>query len=138
MAVTQKTIDISNTEYNSELEWASANGYWLNLLNGITWDEKIKKYRLTPLKYSTVSLYGEKIRFGDGQEFQVIFSCLASEYLHKQKVKDEFNDKIQWLKDQYNEQVKLKRHIDSNNTDLKKLRAEGALANKEDLADGLD
>ena len=36
------------------------------------------------------------------------------------------------------EQQKIQAHIDSTNTDIKKLRREGSLLDKEDLADGME
>lgn len=133
MAVTQKHIDISDTEMTAQ-QWAeSQNNIWMNLLNGIRWDPIDNKYKVAPIKYSDVSLEGEKIRFGNNQEFQVLFSCLACEYAHKQEVKNKWNEALENLKKAYEEQKQLDRYTQSNNVDLKKLRDEGELLTKDEL-----
>ena len=47
-------------------------------------------------------------------------------------------ERAQKVVDDFKEQQKIQAHIDSTNTDLKKLRREGALLDKEDIADGLE
>jgi hypothetical protein len=138
MAISVKSVDLTETEYASELDWAADKGYWMNMLGGIRYDYVRQKYVMAPIKYSDVSLEGEKIRFASGQEFQVIYSCLAAEYKNKQEVKDAWWERAQKVVEDFKEQQKIQAHIDSTNTDLKKLRREGALLDKEDIADGLE
>lgn len=56
---------------------------------------------MMPIQYSDVNMEGEKVRFADGREFMVIYSCLASEYAHKQEVKDEWWAKARELIEGY-------------------------------------
>ena len=59
MAITTKNIDLSK-EYASEQQWAeNTNGVFMNMLNGVTYNEIDKKYHLLPIKYSDVNLEGE-------------------------------------------------------------------------------
>lgn len=135
MAITQKHIDVSD-KYDSEQEYAeNTPGVYMNMLGGIRWDPIDNKYKAAPIKYSDVDLTGEKIRFSGGQEFTVIFSCLATEYKNKAEVRNAWYEAAQKLKEDYIEQTKLEKHIASNNTDLKKLRKEGALLDQDDLED---
>ena len=134
MAVTKKDIDLTKTDYVSAQSYAEAKtGTWMNMLNAISFNEKDHKYHMPPIQYSDVNLEGEKIKFASGQEFTVIFSCLAAEYKNKKEVYDAWWKKANELKAAYQEQVKLDAHIASTNTDLKKLRKEGQLLNKEEL-----
>ena len=34
MSISVKNIDLAETEYNSELDWAADKGYWMNMLGG--------------------------------------------------------------------------------------------------------
>ena len=134
MAVTKKDVDLTNTDYVSAQSYAETKtGTWMNMLNAISFNETDHKYHMPPIQYSDVNLEGEKIKFASGQEFTVIFSCLASEYKNKKEVYDLWWKKANELKAAYQEQVKLDAHIASTNTDLKKLRKEGQLLNKEEL-----
>lgn len=136
MTVTQKRLDISDTELTAQ-QYAEQNNLWMNMLGGVYYDKITNKYKMAPIKYSDVSLLGEKIRFASGQEFQVIHSCLASEYKNKKEVYNAWWDRAKKLVEQYKEQQKIAEHIASNNTDIKKLRKEGALLGTEDLTDGM-
>jgi hypothetical protein len=133
MAITTKNIDLSK-EYASEQQWAeNTNGVFMNMLNGVTYNEIDKKYHLLPIKYSDVNLEGEKIRFSGGQEYTVVFSCLAKEYAHKTEVRDAWWQKARSLVEAFKEERKLDGYLASNNTDLKKLRSQGNLLDKDDL-----
>ena len=140
MAVTKKDIDLTPTDYASAQNYAESKvGTWMNMLNAISFNEVDHKYHMPPIQYSDVNLEGEKIKFASGQEFTVIFSCLASEYKNKKEVYDAWWNKAKELKKAYEEQIKIDSHIASHNTDLKKLRKEGQLLNKEELEnDGND
>jgi hypothetical protein len=134
MAIETKHVDISEKEYASQQEWAeNTKGVYMNLLGGVRWDPTDNKYKMAPIKYSTVPLEGEKIQFGGGQEFIVMFSCLAEEYAHKKEVRDLWWEKANEVVNSYKEQKQLQDHIATNNTDLKRLRKEGLLKTQEEL-----
>jgi hypothetical protein len=134
MAIETKIIDLTNTEFSSEQEYAeNTPGVFMNLLGGCYYDPVTNKYKLPPIKYSSVSLLGEKIRFNNNQEFTVLFSCLGVEYKHKKEVYNKWWEEARKLVDAYKEQVKIDEHIRTNNTDLKKLRREGLLLTSEEL-----
>ena len=76
---------------------------------------------------------GEKIKFASGQEFQVLYSCLAMDYANKKEVKNEWWEQTNKLVEGYKEQKQIQDHIATNNTDLKRLRKEGALLDKDEL-----
>lgn len=138
MSIEVKQVDLTNTDYASELDWAADKGYWMNMLGGVRYDYITQKYVMAPIKYSDVSLEGEKIKFASGQEFQVLYSCLAAEFKNKQEIKNAWWEHAQKIVDDFKEQQKIQAHIDSTNTDLKKLRREGSLLDKEDLADSME
>ena len=134
MAISKKDLDLTTTEHISAQSYAEATkGIWMNMLNAISFNEVDHKYHMPPVQYSDVNLEGEKIKFASGQEFTVIYSCLASEYKNKKEVYDKWWTKAKELKEAYIEQRKLDAHIASTNTSLKKLRAEGQLLTKEEL-----
>mgnify|MGYP003475732154 CR=1 FL=1 len=138
MTIEVKSVDLSETEYDSELDWAADKGYWMNMLGGVRYDYTRQKYVMAPIKYSDVSLVGENIKFASGQEFQVLYACLAAEYKNKKEVYDEWWNHAEKVVNDFKEQQKIQAHIDSTNTDLKKLRREGSLLDKEDLADDME
>lgn len=134
MTISKKDLDLTTTEHISAQSYAEATkGIWMNMLNAISFNETDHKYHMPPVQYSDVNLEGEKIKFASGQEFTVIYSCLASEYKNKREVYDAWWNKAKELKKAYEEQRKLDSYISSTNTDLKKLRKEGLLADKEEL-----
>jgi len=134
MAIEQKSLDLDKTKYKSEQEWATHTpGIWMNLLGGIRFDNATNKYVVAPIKYSDVNLEGEKIKFASGQEYQVIFSCLAMEYANKRDVYDAWWNKVEELKEAYKQQKQIESHIKTNNVDIKKLRNEGNLLNQDEL-----
>ena len=134
MTISKKDLDLTTSEYLSAQSYAEATkGIWMNMLNAISFNEVDHKYHMPPVQYSDVNLEGEKIKFASGQEFTVIYSCLASEYKNKKEVYDTWWNKAKELKQAYEEQRKLDAHIASNNTSLKKLRSEGQLLSKEEL-----
>ena len=136
MTISKKDLDLTTTEHISAQSYAEATkGIWMNMLNAISFNEVDHKYHMPPVQYSDVNLEGEKIKFASGQEFTVIYSCLASEYKNKKEVYNKWWEKAKELKQAYIEQRKLDAHIASNNTSLKKLRAEGQLLSKEELED---
>lgn len=133
MAITSKVIDLDQTEFKSIQQYAeNTKGVWMNMLNAVAYNPTDNKYHFPPIKYSDVNLEGEKIKFSSGQEFTVIFSCLASEFAHKKEVKDAWWNKAKELVKAYKEQAKLDSYIASNNVDLKKLRKIGALDDNEE------
>lgn len=133
MTISTKVIDLDNTEFKSIQQYAeNTKGVWMNMLNAVAYNPTDNKYHFPPIKYSDVNLEGEKIKFASGQEFTVIFSCLASEFANKKKVKDAWWKKAKELVEAYKEQIKLDSYIASNNVDLKKLRKEGLLEDKKD------
>ena len=134
MAIEQKIINLDETTYKSEQEWAThQNGIWMNLLGGIRFDPVRNKYVVAPIKYSTVNLEGEKVKFASGQEYQVIFSCLASEYANKKEVYDKWWEKVEELKEAYKQQQQIEAYTKTNNVDIKKLRNEGNLLTQDEL-----
>lgn len=138
MSIEQKTLDLDKTKYKSELDWATHTpGIWMNLLGGIRLDQVTNKYVVAPIKYSDVNLEGEKIKFASGQEYQVIFSCLAIEYANKRDVYDMWWNKVEELKEAYKQQKQIEAHVKSNNVDIKKLRNEGNLFTQEELDKGV-
>jgi len=138
MAINVKHVDLTNSDYTNTLDWAADQGYWMNMLGGVRYDQITGKYIMAPIKYSDVSLLGEKIRYASGQEFQVVYSCLANEYKNKEEVRNEWWENARNIVNGFKEQQQIAEHIASNNTDLKKLRKEGALLNKEDIVEGLE
>lgn len=134
MAVEQKIVELDKTDYKSEQSWAEhTKGVYMNLLGGCRWDPIDNKYHVAKIHYSDCDLTGEKIKFASGQELTVLYSCLAEEYANKQEVKDTWWAKTRELVENYKEQVQLENHIKTNNTDLKRLRKEGALLEKDEL-----
>ena len=134
MAIEQKTLNLDETKYKSEQEWAiHTPGIWMNLLGGIRFDPVTNKYTIAPIKYSTVNLEGEKIKFASGQEYQVIFSCLASEYANKRDVYDAWWKKVEELKEAYKQQKQVESYIKENNVDMNDLRDKGDLLTQDEL-----
>lgn len=134
MAVTVKNVDITNTEFRSEQEYAEhTTGVYMNMLNGVSYNEVDGKYHMLPIKYSDADLTGEKIKFASGQEFTVIFSCLAKEYANKAEVKEKWWNAARNLVESYKKEMQIEDHIRTHNTDLKKLRAEGTLKDQDEL-----
>lgn len=127
MSVTKKNIDISKEELTKQ-QWASkTKGIFMNMLSGVFYNPQDGKYHMPPIQYSDCSLEGEKIKFANGQELIVIFSCLAEEFEHKQEVKDQWWAKAREVKESYLKQKQIEEHVASNDVDLKKLRKQGAL-----------
>lgn len=131
MTITTKVLDID--EEATEQQIAERRGYYMNLLGGCRYDPMDHKYKMAPIKYSDVPLEGEKIKFANGQEFVVTYSCLASDYSTKKAIYDMWWKETQKIIDAYKEQEQLKAHIATNNIDLKRLRSEGKLLDKEDF-----
>ena len=38
MTIEVKQVDLTNTDYNNELDWAADKGYWMNMLGGVRYD----------------------------------------------------------------------------------------------------
>lgn len=126
MAITQKAIEIP--EGMSPQEWAEQTpGIYMNLVGMAGKNPVDGKYHFAPIKYSDANLEGEKVRYANGSEATVLFSCLAMEYKHKKSVYDAWwkaaNDAIESLK----KQEQIENYVQQNNIDLKKLRNEGSL-----------
>ena len=128
MTVVKKNMDLPE-QYASKQQWAeSQKCVFMNMLNGVAFNTVDNKYHMMPIQYSDVNLEGENIRFADGREFTVIYSCLASEYAHKQEVKDEWWSKAKELIEGYKKAQQVEDYINSNNgIDLKKMRQDGTL-----------
>lgn len=128
MTITTKNIEVSE-EYVSSQQWAeSQKGVFMNMLNGVAFNNVDNKYHMMPIQYSDVNMEGEKIRFADGREFMVIYSCLASEFAHKEEVRNEWWDKARELVDGYKKAQQVEDYINSNNgIDLNKMRQDGTL-----------
>ena len=132
MAITTKVVDLKDSEYRSAQQYAeSQNGVYMNMLGGVRYDEVTGKYIMAPIKYSDANLEGEKIKFSNGIELQVIFSCLASEYKNKKEVYNQWWDKAEHLIQMYKEQKQIEAYVKENNIDLEKLRDEGSLEDDE-------
>lgn len=128
MTVVKKKMDLPE-DYASTQQWAeSQKCVFMNMLNGVAFNTVDHKYHMMPIQYSDVNLEGENVRFADGREFMVIYSCLASEYAHKQEVRDEWWAKAKELVDGYKKAQQVEDYIASNNNiDLKKMRQDGTL-----------
>ena len=128
MTIAKKEMDLPEG-YASTQQWAeSQKCVFMNMLNGVSFNTVDSKYYMMPIQYSDVNMEGEKIRFADGREFTVIYSCLASEYAHKQEVKDEWWSKARELIDGFKQAQQMDDYIASNNNvDLNKLRNQGSL-----------
>jgi hypothetical protein len=128
MTISTKVIDLKDTEFTSSQEFAeNTTGIYMNMLGGVRYDEVTGKYMMAPIKYSDADLTGEKIRFSNGIELQVIFSCLAKEYKNKKEVYNQWWDKAENLVKMYKQQKQIEAHVKSENIDLKKLRDDGEL-----------
>lgn len=127
MTITKKNVDISNEELSKQ-QWASkTKGVFMNMLSGVFYDPKDGKYHMPPIQYSDCNMEGEKIKFATGQEFVVIFSCLAEEFEHKAEVREKWWNKAKEVRDNYIKQKQIEEHVATTNTDLNKLRKEGSL-----------
>lgn len=134
MAITQKVVDLTQTD-KTQQEWLNeTKGVWINMLNGVWFNEQDKKYHFVAPVFSDVPLEGETVKYRSNQEFTVVFSCLYEEFKNNTEVKDKWWKAAEEVKKAYIEQKKIQAHIDTNNTDLKRLRKEGTLEDKEDLA----
>ncbi len=133
MAIDVKSIDITN-EGLTEQQWAEQTpGVFMNMLSLIGYDKVTGKYRMAPIKYSDANLEGETIRFAGGEEAIVWYSCLASDYANKTEIYDEWWAKVNEIKTKYIEMKNLGEHVKTHNVDLKKLRNEGKLLEKDEI-----
>lgn len=128
MTIVKKDMELPK-EYASRQQWAeNQKCVFMNMLNGVSFNTVDNKYHMMPIQYSDVNMEGEKVRFNDNREFMVIYSCLASEYAHKQEVRDEWWAKARELVEGYKKAQQMDDYIASNNgIDLKKMRQEGSL-----------
>ena len=128
MTIAKKNMELPEG-YDSTQQWAeNQKCVFMNMLNGVAFDYVDNKYHMLPIQYSDVNMEGEKIRFADGREFMVIYSCLASEYAHKEEVRNEWWEKAKELVDGYKKAQQMEDYIASNNgVDLKRMRQEGSL-----------
>lgn len=133
MTITTKEIDLTKSEYKTAQEYAQNTvGVYMNMLGGVRYDELTGKYIMAPIKYSDANLEGEKIRFSNGMELQVVFSCLASDYKNKKEVYNQWWDKANEIIKMYKEQKQIENYVKENNIDLKKLKDEGSLDTEND------
>ena len=117
----------------TEQEWAEQTpGVYMNLI-GLAGKNPIDgKYHFAPIKYSDVNMEGEKVKYGDGREAVVLFSCLAMEYKNKKEVYDMWWAKAREAIESLQEQEKIENYTKQNNIDLKDLRRSGALEEEND------
>ena len=117
----------------TEQEWAEQTpGVYMNLI-GLAGKNPIDgKYHFAPIKYSDVNMEGEKVKYGDGREAVVLFSCLAMEYKNKKEVYDMWWAKAREAIESLKEQEDIENYTKQNNIDLKDLRRSGALEEEND------
>lgn len=134
MTITTKELDLTKEDYKSPQEYAEHTpGVFMNMLNGVSYNTVDGKYHMMPIKYSDVNMEGEKIRFANGQEYTVVFSCLAQEYANKQEVKDKWWAAANKLVESFKEARKMDLYLATNNKDLKKMRQRGELLNSDEI-----
>lgn len=128
MSIGKKEINLKETEFKTAQQYAeNTTGVWMNMLGGVRFDPVDNKYKLAPIKYSDCSLEGETIKFGNGVELQVLYSCLAKDYANKKEVYNEWWENAKKIVQKYKEQMQVKEYVESNDIDLKKLREQGSL-----------
>ena len=131
MAVTQTTFEIPDGE--TPQSWAEKTpGVYMNLVGLAGKNPVDGKYHFAPIKYSDVSLEGEKVKYPNGTEATVIFSCLAMEYKNKKEVYDLWWEKAREAIKTLQDQEQIETYVKQNNIDLKKLRNEGSLVEEND------
>lgn len=128
---TKTPIEIPEGE--TEQSWAEKTpGCYMNLVAMAGKNPADGKYHFAPIVYSDTNMEGEKVKYPDGREATVLFSCLAMEYKNKKEVYDQWwakaNEAVKALK----EQEKIENYVKQNNIDLKKLRNEGSLDEEND------
>ena len=117
----------------TEQEWAEQTpGVYMNLIGLAGKNPVDGKYHFAPIKYSDVNMEGEKVKYGDGREAVVLFSCLAMEYKNKREVYDMWWAKAKEAIESLKEQENIENYTKQNNIDLKDLRRSGALEEEND------
>ena len=117
----------------TEQEWAEQTpGVYMNLIGLAGKNPVDGKYHFAPIKYSDVNMEGEKVKYGDGREATVLFSCLAMEYKNKKEVYDMWWAKAREAIESLREQEQIENYVKQNNMDLKDLRRSGALQEEND------
>lgn len=120
----------------SPQEWAEQTpGVYMNLVAMAGKNPVDGKYHFAPIQYSDVSMEGEKVKYPDGREATVIFSCLAMEYKNKKEVYDAWWAKAQEAVEALKEQEQIETYVKQNNIDLKKLRNQGSLDDRPEEKD---
>jgi len=129
--ITNTPIEIP--EGLTEQAWAEKTpGVWMNLI-GLAGKNPIdNKFHFAPIKYSDTNLEGEKVKYPDGREATVLFSCLAMEYKNKKEVHDMWWAKANEAIKSLREQEQIETYVKQNNIDLKDLRKQGALNEEND------
>lgn len=123
---TKTPIEIPEGE--TEQSWAEKTpGAWMNLVAMAGKNPLTGKYHFAPIVYSDTSMEGEKVKYPDGREATVVFSCLAMEYANMQEVKNKWWAKAQEVIKALKDQEQIETYVQQNNIDLKKLRDEGSL-----------
>jgi len=134
MAITKTTIEIP--EGYSEQAWAEQTpGVYMNMLGMAGKNPVDGKYHFAPIKYSDVNMEGEKVKFADGREATVIFSCLAMEYKNKKEVYDQWWAKAKEAIESLKEQEQIENYVKQENIDLKDLRKQGMLDEETDVTE---
>lgn len=117
----------------TEQEWAEQTpGVYMNLIGLAGKNPVDGKYHFAPIKYSDVNMEGEKVKYSDGREATVLFSCLAMEYKNKKEVYDMWWAKAREAIESLREQEQIENYVKQNNMDLKDLRKSGALQEEND------
>lgn len=129
---TKTTIEIP--EGYSPQEWAEQTpGVYMNLVAMAGKNPIDNKYHFSSIQYSDVNMEGEKVKYPDGREATIVFSCLAMEYKNKKEVYDQWWSKANEVIKMLKEQEQVETYVKQNNIDLKKLREQGSLEDKEDV-----
>ena len=131
---TKTTIQIPDGE--SEQSWAEKTpGCYMNLVAMAGKNPVDGKYHFAPIVYSDTNMEGEKVKYPDGREATIVFSCLAMEYKNKKEVSDRWWTKANEVVKMLKEQEQIETYVEQNNIYLKKLRNQGSLEEKEDVAE---
>jgi hypothetical protein len=129
--ITKTPIEIP--EGYTEQQWAEQTpGVYMNMIAMAGKNPVDNKYHFAPIQYSDVNMEGEKVKYPDGREATVVFSCLAMEYKNKKEVYDQWWAKAKEVVKMLKEQEQIETYVQQNNIDLKKLRDQGSLEDKEE------
>lgn len=132
--ITKTAIEIPEDE--SPQSWAEKTpGVWMNLIGLAGKNPVDGKYHFAPIQYSDINMEGEKVKYPDGREATVLFSCLAMEYKNKKEIRDQWWAKAKEAIKMLKEQEQIESYVKQNNLDLKKLREQGSLDDENDVTE---